>query len=110
LHLTNRNLSGRKYDYSKFGNMIEEFFFPDHHSPPLEMLFKIVLSMDTFLSVDANNIAVIHCLGGKGRTGTVIACYLMFKGIFSDSVESLNFFASKRSAIHKGVIQPSQIR
>jgi len=25
----------------------------------------------------------VHCVGGKGRTGTVIACYLTFTGLFS---------------------------
>jgi hypothetical protein len=33
------NLSGRGYDYDKFNNQILEFGFPDHHSPPLHMLF-----------------------------------------------------------------------
>ena len=39
-----------------------EFGFPDHHSPPLDMLFKIVLTMHNWLKADTSNIAVVHCL------------------------------------------------
>jgi len=104
------NLSGRKYDYDKFNNQILDFGFPDHHSPPLELLFKIVLSISSYLQANPDNVAVAHCMGGKGRTGTVIACYLVYSGEFNDADSALNFFAVRRSSIAKGVIQASQIR
>jgi len=49
-------------------------------------------------------------VGGKGRTGTVIAAYLLYSGIFVDPQEALDFFASRRSTIKRGVTQPSQQR
>eukprot|EP01114_Cavostelium_apophysatum_P012428 TRINITY_DN2776_c0_g1_i1.p1 TRINITY_DN2776_c0_g1~~TRINITY_DN2776_c0_g1_i1.p1 ORF type:complete len:738 (+),score=207.67 TRINITY_DN2776_c0_g1_i1:213-2216(+) len=104
------NLSGRSYNYERFNNQILDFPFPDHHSPPLEMLFKIILSMHSYLSSNPENVAVVHCMGGKGRTGTVIAGYMLYNSTFSQTVESLSHFARKRSAISKGVIQASQIR
>mmetsp|Transcript_35767 Transcript_35767/g.89747 ORF Transcript_35767/g.89747 Transcript_35767/m.89747 type:complete len:867 (-) Transcript_35767:163-2763(-) len=104
------NLSDRVYDYSKFNHQLFEFGFPDHHNPPLDMLFRILLSMGDWLKLDALNVAVVHCVGGKGRTGTVIACYLIYCGMFSEPEAALNFFATRRSSIEKGVTQPSQRR
>jgi len=104
------NLSDKQYDYSKFDDNIFEFGFPDHHSPPLDMLFKIILTMYNWLKADPKNVAVVHCVGGKGRTGTVICCYLYFIGLFQDSSEAMEYFAQKRSKIENGVRQPSQRR
>jgi len=104
------NLSGRSYDYSKFNHQVLEFYFPDHHSPPLDLLFKILLSMDNWLSAFPGNVAVIHCKGGKGRTGTVISCFLTFKGIFEDAETALEFFGQTRSTKERGVTQVSQRR
>jgi protein-tyrosine phosphatase len=75
------NLSGRKYDHPLFrqhvsgisvnlgahsSQVIDEFWFFDHHNPPLELLFHIINSMDEFLD-DPQKVAVIHCIGGKGE-------------------------------------------
>jgi hypothetical protein len=87
-----------------------------------------------FLRENPLNVAVVHCLGGKGRTGTVIAAYLVYSGksfpalvrptfcssadfgegrcsgAFPESMEALEYFAVKRSSTQKGVIQASQVR
>lgn len=69
--LIHRNLSERRYDYGKFDNRVFDFGFPDHHSPPLELLFRIISSIHEFLSESESNVAVVHCTGGKGRTGNI---------------------------------------
>jgi len=104
------NLSGRTYNHERLDKKIEDFGFPDHHSPPLEMLFKIVFSITDFVTANPDHVAVVHCMGGKGRTGTVVACCLMYSNLFKDTLDALNHFAQKRSSISKGVIQASQIR
>lgn len=60
------NLSEKEYDYSKFNNQLQDFGFPDHHSPPMDMLFKIILSMDNWLRASQDNVAVVHCLAEHG--------------------------------------------
>ncbi len=37
---------------------------------------------------------LVHCKGGLGRTGTIIACYLVSKGM--NDVEAINYVRSKR--------------
>lgn len=104
------NLSERVYDYSKLNNQILEFPFLDHHPPPLSLLFEIVNSLSNWLKADAENVAVVHCKGGKGRTGTIICCYLYYSCQFEIMDDAKNHFAEKRSKMKKGVTQPSQQR
>src|SRR3989338_1175279 len=104
------NLSEKSYDYSKFNNAVMEFGFPDHHPPPLSMLFQCMVSMDSWLQADPLNVAVVHCKGGKGRKGTVIASYLIYDGMYSDAASALDHFAEARSKKMKGVSNPSQRR
>lgn len=84
--------------------------FPDHHPPPLDLYLKLVEMIDNWLRADDNHVAVVHCKGGKGRTGTVIVSLLYFRGECSTVEEAEQLFASMRSSKSKGVTQPSQRR
>ena len=86
------NLSQRSYDISKFGGRVMDCGFPDHRPPTLNKLCAIVHSMGSWLDSDAENVAVVHCKAGKGRTGLVIAAYLiMFGGIPGDEAGKCTF-------------------
>lgn len=41
---------------------------------------------------------VVHCKGGKGRTGMVVACLLMRLGIQCTPEMALDYFAQKRTS------------
>ena len=51
---------------------------PDNEAPTLEQVEKLVEFIDE--QNKNNNPIAIHCQGGKGRTGTLIASYLISKG------------------------------
>ena len=42
------------------------------------------------------NVVAVHCLAGKGRTGTVICCYLLYSGRFNNVNDVLNYYGKKR--------------
>ncbi|KAL6072071.1 Phosphatidylinositol-3,4,5-trisphosphate 3-phosphatase [Balamuthia mandrillaris] len=105
------NLSERSYDYSKFHNRVHTWCsWPDHHSPPLVLLLQICKSIYLWLNTHPENAVVVHCLAGKGRTGTVIASLLILGGLLQDADKALHFFASRRSLNMWGVTNPSQRR
>jgi phosphatidylinositol-3,4,5-trisphosphate 3-phosphatase/dual-specificity protein phosphatase PTEN len=52
----------------------------------------------------------VHCNAGKGRTGTIISCFLMFSGIAANNSEGIKYYGWKRFNHGKGVTQPSQLR
>lgn len=107
------NLCEAAYDTSKFDNRVVHLPWPDHHAPPLELLFKACLEIQHWLRVDFKNVVVINCLAGKGRTGTLICSYLLFCGRLSSAGEALNYFKFKRFRVYSdetGVSQPSQVR
>lgn len=84
--------------------------WPDHHPPPLCLLFKVVEEIHNWLQDDPKNVVVIHCLAGKGRTGTVIGSYLLFSGLFNRLEDAERYFAIRRSVNNWGVTGPSQQR
>jgi hypothetical protein len=106
------NLSEHTYDYKSFDNRIMDCPFPDHHAPPMDLLFSCLQTLDSWIRSAEDHIAVLHCMGGKGRTGTIIICYLFFSQMkhFATIEAARQLFARKRSAIEKGIVQPSQIR
>ena len=66
------NLSEEEYDYQMFDSQVQEFKFPGHPAPPLAVMFQIINSMESWLAADPENVAVVHCLTGRGRTVTVL--------------------------------------
>lgn len=46
---------------------------------------------------DKDSIAAIHCKAGKGRTGTMIICYLIFSELFDDIDLATAYYGQKRT-------------
>lgn len=79
-------------------------------SEPAGLVFKICSSIENWLQADAMNLAAVHCLTGKGRTGTVIACYLAWTGQFPNAMEALEYVAEQRNTSVEKLTIPSQRR
>jgi phosphatidylinositol-3,4,5-trisphosphate 3-phosphatase/dual-specificity protein phosphatase PTEN len=107
------NLAEVPYDHSKFHNRVIDLPWPDHHAPPLELLFEACMKIHQWLLGSPKNVVVVNCLAGKGRTGTVICAYLLFSGRLTDVQQALDYFKFKRFNSFSeeiGVNQPSQVR
>ena len=59
---------------------------------------------------DPKNVVAIHCLAGKGRTGTFISCLLLYLGEFDFAFDCLKYYGIMRVGNGIGVNEPSQIR
>ena len=97
------NMSGKSYDTSPFDGQVETAQWADHHSPTLHLLARLCHQMFKFLQDDDKNVCVIHCNAGKGRTGTLIACYLMFCGFADNAQNAITYYGWKRFQHGRGV-------
>lgn len=59
------------------GSVVERFPWPDHHSPPLSLLPLAAARAKEWYEADERNTVVIHCIAGKGRTGSLAISLLL---------------------------------
>ncbi|GKY99303.1 hypothetical protein MPSEU_000885400 [Mayamaea pseudoterrestris] len=106
------NLSEVDYDVAIMQDQVLTYSFPGSPSPPLGLMLKLLLSMESWLKADARNVAVVHCLTGKGRTSTVLAAFLCWMGEagFSDIYDALAYIASCKQLNPDELTIPSQRR
>lgn len=106
--------SERKYDPQSFkgqGGEFAHYGFDDHNPPRFELLPKICEDAMAFLNAaPGKNTVAFHCKAGKGRTGTVICCLLIYLRLWTTAEEALEFYGAARTANRKGVTIPSQRR
>lgn len=104
------NISGKRYDYSLFENKVAEYDWIDHQAPKLHTLFLICKKMYEHLNENENNVVIVNCKAGKGRTGTIICCFMLFVGLFNSVEKAFDYYSAKRFKSGEGVSQPSQRR
>ena len=71
------------------------FPIKDRSIPPRSTMRDILDAVDTFLEL--NEPVYVHCWGGKGRTGTVIGCYLARHG-YAAGNKILEMISIRRSS------------
>jgi phosphatidylinositol-3,4,5-trisphosphate 3-phosphatase/dual-specificity protein phosphatase PTEN len=97
--------------FTDIGGQVEDrIAFDDHNPPPLVNIFDFCLNLDDWLAANPKNVAAIHCKAGKGRTGTLICCYLLWCGVCKTAKQAMELYGSIRTKNGKGVTIPSQIR
>ncbi|KOO29531.1 phosphatase and tensin-like protein [Chrysochromulina tobinii] len=100
--------SERSYEAAKFSNRVRLFPFDDHTPPPLRMMGEFCRSAQDFLQAHPSNVVAIHCKAGKGRTGVMVAAFLLHDRFFTAADDALAFYAFARTSDCEGVTIPSQ--
>eukprot|EP00271_Cylindrocystis_brebissonii_P011766 TRINITY_DN29703_c0_g1_i1.p1 TRINITY_DN29703_c0_g1~~TRINITY_DN29703_c0_g1_i1.p1 ORF type:complete len:474 (+),score=75.12 TRINITY_DN29703_c0_g1_i1:168-1589(+) len=100
--------SEAQYSPHFFEGRIEHLPVDDHHTPPLRLVKAFCESVHTWLAEDPENVAVVHCRAGKGRTGIMVCCYLVLTGMSAQ--QALDFYSEKRTTNQQGVTIASQRR
>ena len=93
------NVSERdSYDAQKYfqGN-VKCFLWPDHHAPtPFTFIPKIAEEASKWINADNENVIVVHCNSGKGRTGTIVCAIMFYLNIFNNLEDCLRLNFEKR--------------
>ncbi|KAK5784933.1 hypothetical protein PVK06_039474 [Gossypium arboreum] len=82
-----------------------KFPFNDHNCPPLQLIKSFCQSAYSWLKEDIENVVVVHCKAGMGRTGLMIYSLLLFLKLKRTSTTS----TGKRCIDGRALVLPSQI-
>ena len=100
----------RIYPKTYFDTLVGLFPFNDHSPCPCKLILDFCVDLCLYLTSHPRGVAAIHCKAGKGRTGVMIVCYLIFSGLCKTSDEALVHYANQRTLNNKGVTIASQKR
>ena len=89
--------SERWYEPTKFHDSSAYYPFDDHNPPPFEMIEPFCEDVHKHLTGNKDNVAVVHCKAGKGRTGVMICCYMLHSGQFDESWRALQYYGEART-------------
>eukprot|EP01059_Diplonema_ambulator_P033173 TRINITY_DN6814_c0_g1_i1.p1 TRINITY_DN6814_c0_g1~~TRINITY_DN6814_c0_g1_i1.p1 ORF type:complete len:390 (+),score=26.85 TRINITY_DN6814_c0_g1_i1:65-1171(+) len=116
-----------KHQYRKgcdFGGRYENFPMYDHNPADLQLVAGFCDSVHGWLANDDDNIVAVHCKAGKGRTGMMVCCYILYSEVGLDqpgveaseaefvsiAEECMRRYGEERTKNGKGVTIASQKR
>lgn len=101
------NASNRGYNYEKFNQNVYVIEWPNHYPCPFISFTETILTSTSFLLQNPENVIAVHCLAGKGRTGSLICGILYCSFRFKTILEANQFYLQQRGV---NVTYPSQLR
>ncbi|XP_077340021.1 tensin-2 isoform X1 [Lithobates pipiens] len=106
------NLSKKRHDIRKLNPKVQDFFWPDCHAPPLDVICSICKAIEAWLNSDPQHVVVLHCKGNQGKTGVVIASYMHYSKISASVDQALSTLAMRKFCEDKvsSSLHPSQRR
>ncbi|XP_029938320.1 tensin 3-2 [Salarias fasciatus] len=106
------NLSQKHAALTAMKHKILDTGWVDQLAPGLDQIFNVCTAMESWLQSDQRHVLVLHCRGGKGRLGVLIASYIHFSNTSASADLSLDHFAMRRFYNDKlsALMTPSQKR
>ena len=68
-----------RYKARAFHGRFHRVPFPDHNPPTVQTLGEFLRVQNEWLDSTDSNISVVHCQGGKGRTGMMVAALIVYR-------------------------------
>ncbi|XP_053312025.1 tensin-2 [Spea bombifrons] len=106
------NLSRKRHDITRLNPKVQDFYWPDCHAPPLDIICSICKAMEAWLNSDPQHVVVLHCKGNQGKTGVVIASYMHYSKVSASVDQALSTLAMRKFCEDKVSmsLHPSQRR
>ncbi|XP_034438101.1 tensin-3 isoform X1 [Hippoglossus hippoglossus] len=106
------NVSQRNNSLTQMNHKVLDTCWVDLVAPSLDQIFSVCSTMENWLQANVKHVLVLHCRGGKGRLGVLIASYIHFSNMSASADLSLDHFAMRRFYNDKlsGLMSPSQKR
>jgi len=97
------------------GGTVVALQIQDHTPPTMVQFVQFLRDAQEFLHGLPGGIIAVHCKGGKGRTGSLCAAWLLYCKRAASAKAALKLFAKKRTDLYRGkalcgVETPSQVR
>eukprot|EP00298_Acanthocystis_sp_HF-20_P015442 c21143_g1_i3.p1 GENE.c21143_g1_i3~~c21143_g1_i3.p1 ORF type:complete len:666 (+),score=254.75 c21143_g1_i3:167-2164(+) len=100
-----------KYDANKFYGRVRNFGFPSQSPPTLNAMMQTCHDIAAYVRQSPKNIVVVHCIAGKGRSGTIICAWLLHSRVFHKAEDAISYFSKLRMKTGEDAIKnPSQKR
>uniref|UniRef100_A0A7N8WIE4 Tensin 3 n=1 Tax=Mastacembelus armatus TaxID=205130 RepID=A0A7N8WIE4_9TELE len=106
------NLSQKNEALTQMNHKVLDAGWVDRLAPNLDQIISVCTMLENWLQTNPRNVVVLHCRGGKGRLGVLVASYIHFTNMSASADLSLDHFAMRRFCNDKlsALMTPSQKR
>ena len=87
-----------QYNTAMLYNKVHRVPFEDHSPPLMSELLYFCQEAAAWMAQNSQNVVVVHCKGGKGRTGVMIAGLIMWTGHRKVALDALELFTFRRTS------------